>query len=48
MLNLLQKGVKNNKNISDGRFFPFSIGVNDTGGAPCSTNISEHLKKKLK
>jgi hypothetical protein len=46
MLTILQKGVK--KNFYDERFFPFSTGVNDTGGAPCSTNISEHKKKKLK
>jgi hypothetical protein len=28
-------------------FFPFATGVNDTGGAPLSANISANFQKKI-
>ncbi len=37
---------RNNENFSDLRFFPFAIGVNDTGGSSWAANISTNLKKK--
>jgi hypothetical protein len=51
MLTLLPKGVhcpnKVIKTFLIKDFFTFSIGVNDTGGAPFAANISANFRKKF-
>ncbi len=39
---------KYHKHLSDWRFFPFAISVNDTGGKPWAANISPNFRKNLK
>ena len=48
MLTLQPKGVqKKSYNFSDWRFFPFSTGVNDIGGASWAVNISANFREKF-
>jgi len=42
---LIPVSKQNNENFYDWRFFHFSTGVNDTGGAPWAANISRIFEK---